>query len=158
MSDPFTELMDNLQHRVPREHDSRMTIEDFMSLHNRLTTSSVITASAMDYALVQHFLCGQVNGTPQMLGIASSIASTNMQTMMDLDSFIYVSNSDVPLLAWCNMDLYYRPNFDYSIKKDVGICYTYNNTAFGKGPISKCPNICFAKHGDIFVSDITLLF
>lgn len=137
--------------RVPRRVDERPTLEDYMYEYERIAFQPNVTEVALNHALVEVFARGHLNGHFQHLGIRSTITDTCPKIVYDVDSFVYLSFSDIPFLK-TNLDLYYRPNYNSSIKKNLGINYFYQDTKFGKGPLSTCPNITLAKCGDTNVS------
>ncbi|KAI7873081.1 uncharacterized protein EV154DRAFT_556426 [Mucor mucedo] len=82
----------------------------------------------------------------------SSVQLNTPEVLFDIDSYIYVpSTLSIPFHK-TNFDIYYRPNYNYTIKKDLGINYHYDDTRLGSGKVSQCPNVLLAKAGDNFVN------
>ncbi len=110
--------------------------------------SSNVTSLVANNMLVNHFVRGLLNGHEQKIGIDSSIdiSSTDLPFSSDIDSVIYLSYTDIPFKN-VNWQLYFRPNYTFSVRKTLGINYSYSSTErYGSGSISSCPNFPFLRH------------
>ncbi|KAL0582489.1 hypothetical protein ABG067_007638 [Albugo candida] len=134
----------------PSGNDDLAKMEDLVSDYE--SRSSGTTSFSRNHLLVNYFVRGLVNGAPQALGIDSSIRlPSTLPYTNDIDSVIYLSYIDIPFqnIQW---QVYFRPDYTFSIRKDLGINYKYNTDRhYGKGSISTCPNFSFLKHDFINV-------
>lgn len=127
-----------------------------MANYHAASSLGNISQAALNNLLVETFVRGHVNGQPQAVGLSSSIVNSQPEFLFDVDSFVYVCDWAYPHhnipFTYANFDVYFRPNFNYSIKKNLGLAYHYNDAPFGSGKLSACPNVNLASCGGFFVS------
>lgn len=71
-----------------------------------------------------YFVRGELNGILSNLGIETNLSLPSGQPITvstDADSVFYLSYSDLPLTDTQPLSIYWRPQFDNTICKDVNI-------------------------------------
>ncbi|KAI7895627.1 uncharacterized protein EV154DRAFT_477079 [Mucor mucedo] len=138
------------------EETVEVTLEQFMSNYHAASSLESISQAALNHLLVKTFVRGHVNGQPQPVGLSSFIVNSQPEFLFDVDSFVYVCDwaqphHNIPF-TFANFDVYFRPNFNYSVKKNLGLACYYNDAPFGSGKLSACPNVNLACCGGFFVN------
>jgi hypothetical protein len=105
-----------------------------------------------DNYLVNTFLRGIRDNVTISVGKESSFHTLpDLPILIDVDSFIYLAYQGLPV-SGDNFSVYYRPNFDSSIKTDLGVTWSIPSIQNGKNiALSKCPNLLFCSRGDLKV-------
>lgn len=136
--------------RRPIPTDGLTTIEAYMAKHFEVDVET-FSAPAYEQYMVNTFVRGETNGDLQTIGIDSSVEPSSVQLYFDLDSFVLTSYGGLPLVDQ-PLELYYRPNFDFSIKKDLGITWSVASVESGKRiSLSRCPNMPIFRVGQVNV-------
>jgi hypothetical protein len=131
--------------------DGLTRLEEFMEGHYA-ANSETFAPLVRDNYLVNTFLRGIRDNATISVGKESSFHTLpHLPVLIDVDSFIYLAYQGLPV-SGDHFSVYYRPNFDFSIKTNLKVTWSIPSVQNGKSiALSKCPNLSFCSRGDLNV-------